>query len=403
MRARVSFVAALAIVLLQPASSGWFSWRSEEATSGDLSGEEPNQLEDDSQPDDEYADDEPAGDENTACFDKDPNCPEWAAAGECVANPEYMLAECAPSCGAPCPPERAPDCVDRDKTGACAGWAASGECEANPAFMKLRCAASCNTCDMLDYKKRCPMPAEREPAVPPGRMSETFNRALSEFSELEPRALSREPDGAWVLSFDRFLSPDEIDALLVHGEGRFERSTASGGRKDDEFIPLTSEIRTSWTTWCDNKTCTEDPIVQRITQRIADVTQVPYQNFEFMQMLRYLPCKGPKDPDCQFYRRHHDTIPELATMQPGPRVYTFFLYLSDVEEGGGTKFDGGFTVQPKAGRALFWPATLPDQPFVSDDRTHHEALPVFKGTKFAANFWIHQYDYISAHESGCTS
>ena len=58
MRARVSFVAALAIVLLQPASSGWFSWRSEEATSGDLSGEEPNQYEDDAQPDDEYADDE---------------------------------------------------------------------------------------------------------------------------------------------------------------------------------------------------------------------------------------------------------------------------------------------------------------------------------------------------------
>ena len=62
-------------------------------------------------------------------------------------------------------------------------------------------------------------------------------------------------------------------------------------------------------------------------------------------MLRYLPCEHPTHPDCQFYRRHHDTIPELATMQPGPRVYTFFLYLSDVEEGGGTQFDGGFTIQ----------------------------------------------------------
>ena len=55
-------------------------------------------------------------------------------------------------------------------------------------------------------------------------------------------------------------------------------------------------------------------------------------------------------------------------MQPGPRVYTFFLYLSDVEEGGGTKFDGGFTVHPKAGKALFWPATHADDPFTSDDR-----------------------------------
>ena len=30
-------------------------------------------------------------------------------------------------------------------------------------------------------------------------------------------------------------------------------------------------------------------------------------------------------------------------MQPGPRVYTFFLYLSDVEEGGGTRLDALLT------------------------------------------------------------
>ena len=169
--------------------------------------------------------------------------------------------------------------------------------------------------------------------------------------------------------------------MLAHGEGRYVRSTASGGRKDDEFIPLTSDIRTSWTTWCDSKPCLEDPVMLRITERVADVTQVPSVNFEYMQLLRYYECATPTSPDCQFYRRHHDTIPELTKMQPGPRVYTFFLYLSDVEDGGGTKFDGGFTVQPKAGRALFWPATLPEDPFRSDDRTHHEALPVLKGTK----------------------
>ena len=60
-------------------------------------------------------------------------------------------------------------------------------------------------------------------------------------------------------------------------------------------------------------------------------------------------------------------------------------------------------LMPKAGKAVFWPATLDAEPFTSDDRTHHEALPVTKGVKYAANFWIHQYDYISAHKSGCTS
>ena len=177
------------------------------------------------------------------------SCGTWAAAGECDTNPTYMLQACARSCGCrPPPPPPPPACADRDTSGACTHWAASGECEANPAYMKLRCAASCGTCDMLDYKKRCPMAENRTAAVPPGTMAETFERALSaEFASLEPRVLSRDP---WVLSFDRFLAPDEIEALLEHGEGRYVRSTASGGRKDDEFVPLTSEIRTSWTTWC---------------------------------------------------------------------------------------------------------------------------------------------------------
>lgn len=89
---------------------------------------------------------------------------------------------------------------------------------------------------------------------------------------------------------------------------------------------------------------------------------------------------------------------------PAPRPLTGLAApFADVEEGGGTKFDGGFTVQPKRGRAVLWPATFNDRPFIKDDRTHHEALPVLRGTKFAANFWIHQFDYVTAHHRGCTA
>ena len=385
------------------------------------------------------------GDGSGGCVDVygEGECAFWAANGECENNPVFMLTSCSKSCGCrDVPPEltqqieaarRAaaggdgsssgaadgatseaaggaasgtgggggdPACVDRDKTGACATWAASGECEKNPAFMKLKCAASCNSCDWLDYKKRCPMPPDRVPAVQAGEMAATFERAVADFGHLGPTVLSRDP---WVLSFDHFLSGEEVDALLKHSEGRFERSTASGGRKDDEFVPLKSDIRTSWTTWCDTPACLEDPTVRKIYDRVSNVTRVPGDNFEYMQLLRYLPCPHAGHPDCQFYKRHHDTIPELATMQPGPRVYTFFLYLSDVEEGGGTKFDGGFTVQPAKGKALFWPATKDAEPFVSDDRTHHEALPVTKGIKYAANFWLHQHDYVTPHKNGCTT
>eukprot|EP00962_Isochrysis_galbana_P008295 scaffold2267_cov112-Isochrysis_galbana.AAC.7 len=39
----------------------------------------------------------------------------------------------------------------------------------------------------------------------------------------------------------------------------------------------------------------------------------------------------------QFYKTHHDQNSGLFTPQ-GARVYTFFMYLSTPEEGGGTRF-----------------------------------------------------------------
>ena len=130
--------------------------------------------------------------------------------GECDNNAVFMLAECRKACGCRTPqPEAnaAAACVDRDKSGACAQWAAAGECEVNQAFMKLRCAASCNSCDWLDYKKRCPMPENRTEAVPPGQMTKTFERALADFGHLEPTVHSRDP---WVVSFDKFLTEEEV-------------------------------------------------------------------------------------------------------------------------------------------------------------------------------------------------
>ena len=57
------------------------------------------------------------------------------------------------------------------------------------------------------------------------------------------------------------------------------------------------------------------------------------------------------------YNTHHDYIPHQKTRQCGPRILTFFMYLSDVDAGGGTDFpDLGITVMPKKGRALLWPS-----------------------------------------------
>ena len=224
--------------------------------------------------------------------------------------------------------------------------AASGECEANPSYMRLKCAASCGTCELLDYKVRCPIDPELQPAVPPGAMAETFSLALSNFAQYEPQLLSTDPP---VLTLENFVQPDEVDALLEHGEGRFERSTASGGRKGDEFVPLTSEIRTSHTTWCNTPGCLGDERVKRLMARMEAVTRVPTNNSSTSSCCgtRRAPTRAQGVPVLPPPPRHD---PRARKMQCGPRVYTMFLYLSDVEEGGGTKFDLGFTITPKKGK-----------------------------------------------------
>ena len=67
-------------------------------------------------------------------------------------------------------------------------------------------------------------------------------------------------------------------------------------------------------------------------------------------------------------------------------MYTFFMYLSTPEAGGGTKFNSlGFSMPATKGHAVFWPSVMSDNPDRDEPYTTHEATPVVAGRKFAAN------------------
>ena len=87
----------------------------------------------------------------------------------------------------------------------------------------------------------------------------------------------------------------------------------------------------------------------------------------------------------------------------GPRILTFFLYLSDVEEGGETAFPLlNLAVKPKKGKAVLWPSVHDDDLQKPERLSLHEARPVVRGRKYAANSWIHLYDYNVPNLHGCT-
>lgn len=159
---------------------------------------------------------------------------------------------------------------------------------------------------------------------------------------------------------------------------------------------------------------------------MESVTGIPYSHYENIQLVKY--------EQGQFYRVHHDFSDSHVGTMYGPRILTVFLYLNDVQEGGGTRFESlGHTSMAKRGKAVIWPSVLNDDLEAIDDWTYvscsytdcctskfaiawsreqiisnkishlscvsfyfwnqllaqHEALPVTSGVKYGANAWIH--------------
>jgi hypothetical protein len=212
----------------------------------------------------------------------------------------------------------------------------------------------------------------------PGGMHAMFERALTAFPEYQPTALSRPSPGTddapWVLQFENLLTEDQAMAMIAACPPKGWSASLAG----DQLSP----VRTSTQCWCDEGGgCMRAEAVHDLTMRMLNVTMLPYENAEYFQVLKY--------EVGQFYRQHHDQQSAHWTPQ-GVRLFTFFVYLSDLEEGGGTRFtDLGITVTPKLGRGILWPSVQDGNLRDSDRRTHHEALPVVKGVKYAANLWQH--------------
>ena len=310
----------------------------------------------------------------------------------------------------------------------CALWAAEGECDAEHGWMRKHCPAACRDCLGVDPEVRCPVDYDSN-VVGPGDINKMFERWLEEAGQdVSSFSSTNLPKGGthqygelivitspyqymmpllheedkqfaheytpipWVVAIENFLSDEECERLIELGGDEYERSTeyAPEMSVDGSYAFVESEGRTSTNTWCQDE-CREDPVTKAVIERMTNMTGIPYDNYEDLQLVRYEPG--------QFYQKHHDFADGHVDSQYGPRLLTFFLYLNDVEDGGGTQFeDLKFAAQPKRGMALVWPSVVNDNPMEKDDWTWHEALPVKKGVKYGANAWIHMRDYQNVPE-----
>lgn len=240
--------------------------------------------------------------------------------------------------------------------------------------------------DLEVKRQECARPARYQPARVPGDLNTILGPLKSgAFSELSPEVMSTDP---WVVYFHKFLAEDEVKALEDQLFSRdFMKSAAGYGGKNS--------ARHSETAFC-TPPCDEHPAVQTMYQRASNITHVPLVNFDFVQAARYK--KG------MFFKVHHDNHPTFNLLPCGTRIYSIFVYLTNVKEGGATAFPRlGLKTPAKRGAAVLFQNTLDSDPEQSDDRTEHEALPVVRGEKRGLNMWLYHYNYRDSWAKGCTT
>ena len=188
--------------------------------------------------------------------------------------------------------------------------------------------------------------------------------SLSLFAEEKVEVLSRSP---LIVLYHDFLSEKECHWLMEEARPQLARSTVVGDTASGSKV---DRARTSEGMYFYNTQ--KGSVLDQLEKRIADVTMLPRENGENIQVLHYLPG--------QEYL-HFD--------RGGQRIATFIMYLYTTEAGGETIFPRlDIKVKPVRGNALLFYNC--DAHGVVDTRTLHGGAPVIGGEKWIATRWLRQ-------------
>jgi len=218
-------------------------------------------------------------------------------------------------------------------------------------------------------------------------MTGTIRYAFEPFDNIRGGRGFAEIDDEYILPkiHENFITEQERDYILETAEPMFMESEIAGDVKVD------AKIRKSDTAWIDRN----DPVAKNVIGRVCKMVNIPFENAEALQVVRYKPGG--------FYKEHHDSYCDDSNehmefeKNGGQRKVTMVIYLSDDFEGGETNFPQlNQKFKPAScGGLLFYPFENKNR-----GRCHpkalHGGLPVISGEKYIVNVWLHEKEYFSS-------
>lgn len=129
-------------------------------------------------------------------------------------------------------------------------------------------------------------------------------------------------------------------------------------------------------------------LIERLENRIAQLTGWPAERCEGLQLIRYQIGEQYKPHFDGFDRDTESGADEIN--RRGQRIATLILYLNQPEEGGETCFPaiGGLRLQPKTGSAVYFENC--DDMGGIDPSALHCGMPVLAGEKWIATKWFRE-------------
>ena len=179
--------------------------------------------------------------------------------------------------------------------------------------------------------------------------------------------------------YTNFISDDDCEYIIKNATPLFSESQlVSGG---------TENVRKSETAWLPKN----DPIVEKIIRKTCELTNIPFEHAEKLQVVKYQPGG--------FYNAHYDAScydkKECVEFEKNgwQRIVTLIIYLNDNYEGGHTEFPNlNKQYKLNAGSALLF-YSLEKNGNQCHPLSLHSGTPVQSGEKYIANVWLREKPY----------